>query len=107
MNEPKKRKPAKLADFLPTVLRQQGIAARIAQAGVVEVWPELVGPTIGKVTRAISVTPDGVLFVGVHTNGWMQELTMMMPEIISSVNTRAGTAIIRRIQFRLLGPDER
>lgn len=107
MSEQKKRKPAKLADFLPAVLREQGVAARIAQAGVVSVWPELVGPTIGKVTRAISVTPDGVLFVGVHTNGWMQELSMMAPEIIGSINARAGGAVIRRIQFRLLGPDER
>ena len=104
---PRKRTPARVAEFLPAVLDDTGLARRLEQAGVVEMWAELVGTQIGRVTRAISVTPDGVLRVGVETSGWMHELTMMAPDLLASINTRLGRPVIRRIHFRLLDPGER
>ena len=106
MSDPKKRRPTKVGDFLAPVLKRSGISTRLEQATIVDEWPRLVGPQIASVTRALSVTPDGVLRVGVRTNAWMNELSLVTHDILMSINARAGRELIRRIQFRLLGPDE-
>lgn len=102
----KKRRPARVADFLPPVLRDRGLAGRVEQAAVVERWARLVGPRIASVTRAQSVTPDGVLRIGVRTNAWMHELSLMAPELLRSINAEQPNTPIRRIQFRLLDPGD-
>ncbi len=61
------RKPSPIAEALASYLRRSGFAKRIQQAGVIEAWPELVGPQIAAVTAAESVTADGVLRVRVTT----------------------------------------
>ena len=38
------RKPSPIADALASYLRRSGFSKRIQQAGVIEAWPELVGP---------------------------------------------------------------
>lgn len=96
----------RVADFLEPVLKRSGIADRLEQAEIVDQWPRLVGPQIASVTRALSVTPDGILRIGVRTNAWMNELSLVGHDILTSINGRAGRTLIRRIQFRLLNPDE-
>lgn len=102
MNE-RKRKPTTLADALGGFLEKSGLAKRVEQATIVEEWPELVGPQIASVTRALSITPDGTLFVAVSSHAWMTELSLMEPQLLRSVNTRADRAEVRKIRFRLRG----
>ncbi len=84
MSEP--RRPATLADALASYLRRSGFAKRIQQAGVIEAWPELVGPQIAAVTAPESVTQDGVLRVRVATAAWANELSLMTPRILARLN---------------------
>ena len=65
---------------------RSGFAKRVQQAGVIEAWPELVGPQIAAVTAPESVTPDGVLRVRVATAAWANELSLMTPRILARVN---------------------
>lgn len=99
----RKRKPTTLADALGGFLEKSGLAKRVEQATVVEEWPELVGPQIASVTKALSITPDGTLFVAVSSHAWMTELSLMEPQLLRSVNTRTDRAPIRKIRFRLRG----
>ena len=81
-----KRPPASLADALASYLKRSGFAKRIQQAGVIETWPELVGPQIAAVTAPESVTPDGVMRVRVATAAWANELSFMTPRILARIN---------------------
>lgn len=86
-----KSRLATAGEAIDRFLARAGLARRVAQAGVVDEWPGLVGPQIAAVTRAESVTPDGVLRVLVATAAWASELSLMTPRILAKVNAgRAG-----------------
>jgi predicted nucleic acid-binding Zn ribbon protein len=99
----KKRKPVPIADALTGFLAERGLAKRIEQATAIEAWPEIVGQKISAVTRALSITPDGVLFVAVKTHAWMTELGLMEPELLKALNAREGREKVRKIRYRLDG----
>lgn len=101
MTEKKKRTPQRLGDVMGGVLKKSGIADRIAQAAVIPDWPSLVGPQIARVTEPMSVTPQGTLFVGVTTNAWMTELSLMEPDLLRRLNQKTGRLKIRRIRWQI------
>src|SRR5512145_2467013 len=78
----KKGRLASAGEALDRFLARAGLAKRVAQAGVIEEWPTLVGPQIAAVTQAESVSPDGVLRVLVATAAWANELSLMTPRIM-------------------------
>ena len=90
--------PASLADALASYLKQSGYARRMQQAGVIEAWPELVGPQIAAVTRPESVTPDGVLRVTVASAAWATELGLMTPRILARINA-GRTGRVKEIRW--------
>jgi predicted nucleic acid-binding Zn ribbon protein len=79
-------RPVPLAEALQAYLKRAGLVRRIGQAGVLEAWPELVGPQIARVTTPESVTQDGLLRVKVQTAAWAAELSLMTPQILARVN---------------------
>lgn len=101
MTERKKKKPEPISDVLQSWIDKSGIATRIGQAGVVPEWESLVGPQIAQVTAPTSVTADGTLWVQVTTNAWMNELSLMEPQLLKAMNARPGGAKIRRIRYQL------
>ena len=98
----KKRKPEALANVVGAFLRQTKLDERVEQASVVPEWPDLVGKQIARVTKPISVTPDGTLFVSVTTNSWMTELSLMEPQILRALNAKAGRNRVRKIRLQLM-----
>ena len=98
----KKRKPEPLANVLGSFLKEAKLDERVEQAQVVPEWESLVGKQIASVTKPISVTLDGTLFVSVKTNGWMTELSLMEPQLLRALNAKAGRARIRKIRLQLM-----
>ena len=98
---PAKKKPSALGDVLAGVLKSSGVAERIEQAGLIPEWPSLVGPQIASVTEPTSITADGTMFVQVTTNAWMNELSLMEPELLRALNTKPGRTPVRRIRWLL------
>ncbi|MEO8564051.1 MAG: DUF721 domain-containing protein [bacterium] len=98
---PAKKKPSVIGDVLAGVLRDTGIAARVEQAGLIPEWPSLVGPQIAAVTEPASITADGTMFVKVTTNAWMNELSLMEPELLRALNTKEGRVPVKRIRWLL------
>lgn len=96
---PSPQKPTALGELLAGVLRQAGVADRVAQAAVVPEWPRLVGPQIAAVTEPTSVSADGTLWVAVRSHGWMTELSLMEPELLRALNARADRPPVRRIRL--------
>lgn len=97
----KRRKPEQIADVLAQFLGREGLAGRIEQAGVIPDWPTLVGERISAVTAPTAVSADGTLFVQVTTNAWMNELSLMEPELLRRLNEGSGRSPIRRIRWQL------
>lgn len=97
----RKKKPEAIGNILANVLGTKGIAERIDQAGIIPEWPSMVGKQIAAVTSPKSVTANGTLFVEVSTNAWMNELSLLEPELLRSLNTKPGRVPIRRIRWLL------
>jgi predicted nucleic acid-binding Zn ribbon protein len=100
--EDKKRKPEAIGNVLGAFLKQSKLEERVEAAQVVPEWESLVGKQIATVTKPISVTQDGTLFVAVKTNGWMTELSLMEPQILKALNAKPGSTRVKRIRLQLM-----
>jgi predicted nucleic acid-binding Zn ribbon protein len=98
----KKRKPESLGNVVGAYLKQSKLEVRVEQASVVPEWELLVGKQIAKVTKPISVTADGTLFVAVKTNAWMNELSLMEPQLLRALNAKSGRTRVRKIRLQLM-----
>lgn len=96
--EKKKGRLATAGEAVDRFLARAGLAKRVGQAGIVAEWDALVGPQIAAVTRAESVTVDGVLRVLVSTAAWANELSLMTPRIMAKLNA-GRTGRIREIRW--------
>ena len=97
----KKRKPVPIAEAVSGFLSQHGLVKRVQQATALEDWPKVVGDRIAAVTKPLSITPDGVLFVAVSTHSWMTELALMEPELLAALNLGRAQEKVRKIRYRL------
>lgn len=96
-----KRKPVSIADAVSGFLADRGLVKRVQQATAIEDWPRVVGDRIAGVTKALSITPDGTLFVAVKTHAWMTELGLMEPELLAALNAGRRRDSVRKIRYRL------
>ena len=98
-------RPTPIGEALKQYTAKAGLARRLDLAQAVEEWPKLVGSQIAAVTRADSVTPDGILRVRVVSSAWANELSLMTPKIMAKLNAgRRGR--IRELRF-ITGPLDR
>jgi len=95
-------RPTPIRDVLKGFLRTRGLESRVERAQVLVEWASFVGPQIASVTAPRQVTEDGTLVVGVKTNAWMTELSMMEQTLLARINAKAGRDPIRRIRWELL-----
>jgi predicted nucleic acid-binding Zn ribbon protein len=89
-----------VGSLLQEVLEKHGVDKQIERLGALELWPEIVGPQLAKVTRAKGVD-DAALFVEVRSSAWLTELSMMKDVFLARVNQRMGEATIERLVFVL------
>ena len=101
----RKKRPEAIGKIVADWLGERGLAERVDQAAVIPEWPALVGPQIASVTSPQSITANGPLFVHVTTNAWMNELSMLEPELLRSLNAKPNRTPIRRIRWLLARPE--
>jgi predicted nucleic acid-binding Zn ribbon protein len=101
----RKKRPEAIGKIVADWLGQRGLADRVDQAGVIPEWPKLVGPQIAAVTSPQSITANGTLFVHVTTNAWMNELSLLEPELLRSLNAKPDRTPVRRIRWLLARPE--
>jgi predicted nucleic acid-binding Zn ribbon protein len=99
---PRKGKPQRVAETLAKFLGTSGLAERVEQAGIIPEWPGLVGKQIAMVTEPHHIARDGTLFVAVRTNAWMNELSLMEPQLLAALNGKPGRARITKIHWQLM-----
>jgi predicted nucleic acid-binding Zn ribbon protein len=98
----RKRAPKRIDEALASYLERSGLAERVEQAAIIPEWAQLVGVQIAQVTEPLSIARDGTLFVAVRTNAWMNELSLMEPQLLTALNRKSGRPPVRRIHWRLM-----
>ncbi len=86
--------------MLERVLEKHGVREQVQRMGVLDLWPDIVGEHLGKVTRAKGVS-DATLYVEVRSSAWLMELNMMRGEFLERVNERMVEVPLKRIVFVL------
>jgi hypothetical protein len=91
-----------LSRSLPLVLQQMNLGERLREGRIMDLWPEVVGPTVAERSRPVKCR-DGVLTVAVSSSVWLQQLTMMRQEIVRLFGERIGKGAITEIKFTAHG----
>jgi len=86
--------------MLSSVLEKHGLREQVQRMEVLELWPDIVGEQLARVTRARSVA-DAALIVEVRSSAWLMELNMMKGDFLARVNERLGDVSLDRIIFVL------
>jgi predicted nucleic acid-binding Zn ribbon protein len=102
MSSERSKRPQQISSAISQFLDESGLRQRVEQASVVPEWPQLVGPQISAVTEPLSVTADGVLFVAVRTHAWMSELSLLEPELLTTLNRRKDRPPVKKIRWQLM-----
>ena len=90
--------PSPLANILPGLLRQLGLAETAAGWRAVSEWPAVAGARIARHTRAVGFR-DGTLHVEVEGSAWMHELGFLGRELVRNLNRHLGADVVRDVRF--------
>lgn len=96
-----KRPVSHIEEVMASVLKKAGLTDRLAQASVIPEWPMLVGAQIAEVTEPLLIQQDGTLVVMVGTHSWMQELSLLEPELLSRLNHDSSRPPVKRLRWLL------
>ena len=96
-----RRTPAAMGDVIASVLKNAGLTDRVAQASVIPEWPRLVGGQIATVTEPLHLLQDGTLVVMVTTSAWMQELSLLEPELLKRLNHDPARPPVAKLRWTL------
>ncbi len=88
-----------LSEVLKEYIKSNRIERKLKEMDAVQSWESLLGKTIARYTRNISVV-NKVLYVEISSSVVKNELIMMREEICRKINENAGEEIIHRIQFK-------
>ena len=95
-----RRGPTRVDKVLAEVLEKSGVRKQVERIGILELWPEIVGEQLARVTRVRGLDEDA-LFVEVRSSAWLMELSMMKDDFLERVNARLGEDALERIVFVL------
>lgn len=90
----------RLSYTLGTLLNARGLKARLSEYRILGKWEQTVGGVIARHTRPVSVRGSR-LYLAVDSPAWMQQLSLLKPEIIEKVNRNLGKNAIREIVLNL------
>ena len=87
-----------ISEILLSILKKRGLASKIEENALLQLWPKAVGPQIILHTKADAVK-NGILFVKTISSVWVQQLHFMKEEIRQKLNQFAGKNIVKDIRF--------
>ena len=95
---PPNERASKIADLLGDVLKRVDPEQQMRVYSIWKFWADEVGELIARRAQP-SRFRNGILFVTVATQSWMQELQFMKETIRERLNARLGTDLVRDIFF--------
>ena len=89
-----------ITDALVDFLRESGLEQPVLEVQMEEVWPQVMGETVAKLTRSVEVK-DGMLIVHVNSAALKAQLFENRFELVRKLNEAVGAEVIR--DCRILG----
>ena len=89
-----------LTDALVSYLRESGLEQSVLEVQVEEVWPQVMGDIVTKLTRSVEVK-DGMLIVRVSSAALKTHLFENRFELVRKLNEAVGAEVIK--DCRILG----
>lgn len=89
-----------ITDALVEYLRESGLEQSVLDVQIEEIWPQVMGGTISKLTRSIEVK-DGMLIVHVNSAALKAQLFENRFELVRKLNEAVGAPAIK--DCRILG----
>ena len=89
-----------ITDALVDFLRESGLEQSVLEVQMEEVWPQVMGETVAKLTRSVEVK-DGMLIVHVNSAALKAQLFENRFELVRKLNEAVGAQVIR--DCRILG----
>lgn len=99
MKRPRMPYPRLLPGLLRESLQGLGLAERLREAEIWQVWADVVGAMVAERTQPLRII-DGTLTVAVSSAPWMQELRFMTGMMKDKLNSRLGGEIVREIVLK-------
>ncbi|MEE0992060.1 MAG: DUF721 domain-containing protein [Bacteroidales bacterium] len=96
---PSEAKELPLQNILQSWFDNHEIAADFNEQDIINVWEELTGELIKKLTQKIYVK-DKVLFVEVGSPALKQELMMIRNDLKNRLNSKLGKATVKSITIK-------
>jgi len=94
------RKVEKLSSTIEKILRDRGWGAKLKEYRIYGVWEKAVGQGIARHARPAGMRGKK-LTVLVDSSAWMQQLSLLKPEIMGKVNGRLGEDAVESITLKL------
>ena len=89
-----------LTDALVHYLRESGLERSVLEVQVEEVWPQVMGDIVTRLTRSVEVK-DGMLIVRVSSAALKTQLFENRFELVRKLNEAVGAEVIK--DCRILG----
>jgi len=93
-------KTQSISDALVSYLRESGLEQSVLDVQIEEVWPQVMGDVVTRLTRSVEVR-DGVLYVRVNSAALKTQLFENRFEMVRKLNEAVGAKAIR--DCRILG----
>ncbi|MBU0700008.1 DUF721 domain-containing protein [bacterium] len=77
------------------------LTKKLSESSVIQKWPEIVGRIISSHTQPLRIK-GRILFVGVDSSIWANELSLLKMQIISDLNKTIGQDMIGDIYFKVM-----
>jgi len=95
-----KKKLDRLSYTLGSMLKARGLGGRLSEYRVFGQWEKAVGPVIARHAQPQAVRGKKLTLV-VDSPAWMQQLSLLKPEIMEKVNSTLGKKTINEITLRI------
>src|SRR5512143_2743525 len=94
------RRIDKLSATLSRILKARGLEGRLREYRIFGLWDRTVGPAIARHARPQALRGKKLGLI-VDSPAWMQQLSLMKPDIIEKLNRELGRETIGDITMRL------
>lgn len=93
-----RRQVRSLSEVLHQLLREEGLETPLNEKRLVDVWDEVVGPTVVKYT-AEKFVKNHTLFVKIQNPALRQDLSMMRSQLVRRLNAAVGGGVITEVRI--------
>ncbi len=94
------KRPDKISHTLERMLKARGLESRLSEYRILGLWERTVGDAIARHARPLSLRGKK-LTLSVDSPAWMQQLSLLKPELIEKINTNMGRPAVSDITLRL------